>query len=89
MNTYTHHKKPLPCHYKYKKIPTFQWVFSSIFSKNYLDFFELAFVLEAFFVAQDLEALFTAVFEDDFLAQELLLQHLESCSTAIDQKYSS
>ena len=44
---------------------------------------------EDFFVLLDLEAHLEAVFEADFLAQEDLLQHLESCSTAIDQKYSS
>jgi hypothetical protein len=63
-------------------------IFLSI-SKDYLDFFVLDFAEEAFFVLQDFEAHLEDVFEDDFFAQEDLLQHLESCSTAIDQNCSS
>ncbi len=52
-------------------------------SKNYFDF------LAEDFLAEDFLAQEEVLEEDDFLAQEDLLQPLESCSTAIDQKYSS
>lgn len=50
---------------------------------NYLDF-----LLEDFFVQEDLLAQ-EEVFVDDFFEQEDLQQLLESCSQANDQKYSS
>lgn len=59
-------------------------------NQNYLDFLEDVLLLE-----EEAEA-FLAVLVLDFLAvlveldlQEVLLQLLESCSKAIDQKYSS
>ena len=47
---------------------------------NYLDF-----LVEVFFAV----VVFFALVDADFLAQEDLVHFLESCSTAIDQKYSS
>ena len=54
-------------------------------SKNYLDFLALV----DFLLVLDFKEHLEADFEVDFLVQEDLLQHWESCSTAIDQKYSS
>ena len=48
-------------------------------SINYFDFLAEDFFAEDFLTQEEV----------DFLAQEDLLHFLESCSTAIDQKYSS
>lgn len=81
------------CGNKQKKLRRFaEFLFLKSSAQNYLedffaleeDFAELADFLELldFLAAQDL------LLEEAFLLQEDLLQLLESCSTARDQKYS-
>lgn len=63
-----------------KKAPQICGTFFTAKTICYLDFFAVDFfVLEAFFAHED----------EAFFVQEDLQHFLESCSTAIDQKYSS